>query len=83
MSPPAISATLQADQMVLAQRVTHLEGDLHGYKATNDREISKLKHEVSHLGDEVWKIRVKISGYSALAGVITALLLKTIDHFWK
>ena len=79
MSPPVSTATLYAEQQVLAVQLRNTQADVTEMK----RELHVHTKEIKHLTEDLWKVKIKISGYAAGAGVLTSILLKVLDHIWK
>jgi uncharacterized small protein (DUF1192 family) len=79
MSPPVSTATLYADVKVLDERVSNLQAEVAGMKT----DITKVKSDVKEIATDLWNVRVRISAWAAGAGVLTSVLLKVMDHFWK
>jgi hypothetical protein len=79
MSPPVSNATLYADHRVLVERVDNLQADVTEMRSTLHGHTKDIKH----LTEDIWKVKIKISGYAAGAGVLTSVLLKLLDHIWK
>ena len=76
MSPPITLA-------VIVERVNNLKEDLDEKHDQNTRAIHAMRNDIQNLSQQIWLVKLKIAGYAAGGGVITGIVLKFIEHFWK
>lgn len=79
MTPPATLA-------VLAERIHNLSRNLDEKHIQNRRDIHKMQNDIQTLTNQVWLIKLKLAGFSALgsaAGVAVVKLVEFIHHGWK
>jgi hypothetical protein len=70
-------------QDVLTERVDNLKDDLNSKHKQNRDSIHGINNRIETLTSEIWMLKIKIVGYASGAGVLTAVLVKIIDHLWK
>lgn len=76
MSPPITLA-------VIVERVNNLKEDLDEKHLQNRQDIHKMRSDIQVLSQQIWLVKLKIAGYAAGGGVLTGVVLKIVDHFWK
>lgn len=74
---------LKVGQAVMLERLTNTQADVEVKHAQNRKSIHDLRVDVQHVIDDVWKLKIKIAGYSAIGGAIAALIGKLIEHIVK
>jgi len=83
MSPPVSTAVLHEQHAVLESKVNSIQQELAEHKASTRKEISELKVDMKSIWKELTGVERRIAGWGVVSGVITALVLKVIDHLWK
>lgn len=83
MSEKVTLNTLDKGQAVLLERLTNIQTDVELKHAQNRGSIHHLNTMVQHCIDDIWKLKLKIAGYSALAGVATSVAIHYVEKLLK
>ena len=83
MSPPVSTTALHEQQAVLSAQVISIQQELTEHKLLTRKEISELKVDMKSIWQALTGVERRIAGWGVASGVITALVLKVIDHLWK
>jgi hypothetical protein len=74
---------LQIGQAVINEKLSNMEIGVNAKHVQNRSSIHDLNNKMQLVIDDVWKLKIKIVSYSSLAGAITTLVVKLIEHFVK
>ena len=74
---------LKVGQAVLNEKINQLRLDSTDKHTQNRRDIHSIKNGMQDLSDKVWRLQLKIVGFSTLGGVIATIvgeIIKAIIH---
>lgn len=74
---------LYANQKVMIQRMDSQEDIQKENHKENRAAIHSTRNEMQKISNEVWKLKIKIAGYSAVGGAIAAVVGHLIDKAMK
>jgi hypothetical protein len=74
---------LYAGQKVLQGQVADMRIDVQNKHSENRNSIHEIRGDIQDVKDSVWKLKIKMAGYSAIAGVATTLVVKLVDYAIK
>jgi hypothetical protein len=77
--PPHTIASLGEGQAVIVERVANLNKDIDVKHRQNRADIHRLGNGLQEACDEIWKLKVRMAVYSALAGIVTTVIVKLVD----
>jgi hypothetical protein len=87
MSAQPSVASLDKGQAVILERIINMKDDINTKHEQNRSSIHSINNWLQIIQDDVWKLKIKIAVYSAVAGVITTIITSTIaagiKHFFK
>lgn len=72
-------ADLDKGQAVILEKIDNIKEDVNTKHAQNRSSIHDLKNDIHEVCEEVWKLKVKIAGYAAVSGVITAICIHYVE----
>ncbi len=76
-------ADLDKGQAVIGERISSMKADIDNKHKQNRDSIHSINGRLDILTNQMWLLKLKIVGYTSGAGVLTGVLLKLLDHFWK
>ena len=68
MSEKVTLATLDKGQAVILNRIENIQRDVETKHKQNRDSIHTINANVQHCIDDIWNLKIKIAGYSALGG---------------
>lgn len=74
---------LYANQKVMISRQDSVEKTTASNHTENQKVQNKLSEDILKVANEVWKLKIKIAGYSAVGGAIAAIIGHLIDKALK
>lgn len=76
--------TLDKGQALILQRLDHIEEDVDSKHKQNRATLHIHANLLQKIGDDVWKLKLKIAGYAALGGMLSSvashLIEKLLNH---
>jgi hypothetical protein len=87
MSAQPSVASLDKGQAVILERIINMKDDINTKHEQNRSSIHSINNRLQIIQDSVWKLKIKIAAYSAVAGVITTIITSIIaagiKYFFK
>lgn len=74
---------LKVGQAVMLERIDNMQKDVNTKHEENQRDKHKFRNDIQNIANDVWKLKIKIAGYSAVGGAIAAVIGKLIEHALK
>lgn len=74
---------LKVGQAIMLERLDNTRLDVETKHEQNRKSIHDMREQLQHCIDDIWKLKIKIAGYSAIGGAIAALIGKLIEHVVK
>jgi len=74
---------LAIGQAVLNEKLSNLKIDTTEKHSQNRKDLHSLEQKVTKVSTDILTLKIKLASYSAAGGVITAVILRILDHFWK
>lgn len=68
-------ADLDKGQAVILNKLENIVKDVDSKHTQNRSSIHDIREELHKAVDEIWKLKIKIAGYAAIAGVITSVAI--------
>jgi hypothetical protein len=74
---------LAIGQAVLNEKLSNLKQETTEKHIENKKDFRILKTELERNSKELLTLKIKLASYSAAGGVVTAVVLRILDHYWK
>jgi hypothetical protein len=87
MSAQPSVASLDKGQAVILERIVNMKDDINTKHEQNRSSIHSINNRLQIIQDGLWKLKIRIAVYSAVAGVfttiITSIIAAGIKYFFK